>query len=38
VLLVTHDPMAAAHADRVLALRDGRLVEHEPDRLAVAAQ
>lgn len=38
VLLVTHDPMAAAHADRVLALRDGRLVEHQPDRLAVAAQ
>jgi putative ABC transport system ATP-binding protein len=38
VLLVKHDPMAAAHADRVLALRDGRLVEHEPDRLAVAAQ
>jgi len=38
VLLVTHDPMAAAHADRVLALRDGRLVEHEPDRLAVVAQ
>jgi len=31
VLLVTHDPQAAAYADRVLALRDGRLVEHEPD-------
>jgi putative ABC transport system ATP-binding protein len=38
VLLVTHDPRAAAHADRVLALRDGRLVEHEPDRLAFAVR
>jgi putative ABC transport system ATP-binding protein len=36
VLLVTHDPRAAVHADRVRALRDGRLVEYEPDRLAVA--
>ncbi len=25
VLLVTHDPLAAAAADRVLTLRDGRL-------------
>lgn len=32
VLLVTHDPRAAAFADRVHALRDGRLVEYEPDR------
>jgi putative ABC transport system ATP-binding protein len=31
VLLVTHDPQAAAFADRVLALRDGRLVDYEPD-------
>jgi putative ABC transport system ATP-binding protein len=31
VLLVTHDPRAAAFADRVHALRDGRLVEYEPD-------
>lgn len=31
VLLVTHDPRAAAFADRVHALRDGRLVEHAPD-------
>ena len=31
VLLVTHDPQAAALADRVLALRDGRLVEYLPD-------
>jgi putative ABC transport system ATP-binding protein len=29
-LLVTHDPQAAAFADRVHALRDGRLVDHEP--------
>ncbi len=36
VLLVTHDPRAVVHADRVLALRDGRLVEYEPERLAVA--
>jgi putative ABC transport system ATP-binding protein len=32
VVLVTHDPQAASFADRVFALRDGRLVEHEPDR------
>jgi putative ABC transport system ATP-binding protein len=32
VLLVTHDPRAAAFADYVHALRDGRLVEYEPDR------
>ena len=31
VLLVTHDPQAAAFADRVLTLRDGRLVESMPD-------
>jgi len=28
VLLATHDPQAATFADRVLALRDGRLVKH----------
>jgi putative ABC transport system ATP-binding protein len=28
VVLVSHDPMAAHYADRVLALRDGRLVEY----------
>jgi putative ABC transport system ATP-binding protein len=32
VLLVTHDPRAAAFADHVHALCDGRLVEYEPDR------
>jgi putative ABC transport system ATP-binding protein len=30
VLLVTHDPQAAAYADSVHALRDGRLVAYEP--------
>jgi putative ABC transport system ATP-binding protein len=30
MLLVTHDPQAARFAHRVHALRDGRLVEHEP--------
>jgi putative ABC transport system ATP-binding protein len=32
VLLVTHDPNAAAFADRVFALRDGRLVDYEPSQ------
>ncbi|HYB22968.1 MAG TPA: ABC transporter ATP-binding protein, partial [Solirubrobacteraceae bacterium] len=31
VLMVTHDPRAAAHADRVHTLRDGVLVEYAPD-------
>lgn len=30
VLLVTHDPEAAAYADRVHTLRDGRLSETSP--------
>ena len=39
MLLVTHDPQAAAFADRVDALHDGRLVEYEPDPgLACPAQ
>jgi putative ABC transport system ATP-binding protein len=33
VLLVTHDPQATTFADRVLALRDGRLVDYEPDEV-----
>lgn len=33
VLLATHDPQAAAFADRVLELRDGRLKEFEPERV-----
>ncbi len=32
VVLVSHDPMAGDYADRVLALRDGRLAEHMADR------
>jgi putative ABC transport system ATP-binding protein len=32
VMLVTHDPRAAAYADRVHALLDGKLVDYEPDR------
>jgi len=31
VVLVTHDPQAARYADRVLTLRDGRLLEEEPE-------
>jgi len=30
-MIVTHDPMAAAYADRALALRDGRLSEYVGD-------
>jgi putative ABC transport system ATP-binding protein len=30
VILVTHDPQAAAFADRVYTLRDGRLTDHQP--------
>jgi putative ABC transport system ATP-binding protein len=33
VLLVTHDPQAAAFADRVHALRDGRLCDHRPGEI-----
>ncbi|GAB3868082.1 ABC transporter ATP-binding protein [Dactylosporangium cerinum] len=28
IVMVTHDPVAAAHADRVLFLADGRIVDH----------
>lgn len=31
VVLVSHDPQAAAYADSVHALRDGKLVGYEPD-------
>jgi putative ABC transport system ATP-binding protein len=31
MLLVTHDPQAAAFADRAEALSDGRIVDHDPD-------
>jgi putative ABC transport system ATP-binding protein len=33
ILLVTHDPQATAFADRVLALRDGRVVAFRADEL-----
>jgi putative ABC transport system ATP-binding protein len=33
VVLVSHDPLAARYADRVLALSDGKLAEYEPDTL-----
>jgi putative ABC transport system ATP-binding protein len=36
-VLVTHDPQAAAYADRVHTLRDGRLVDYEPDPLLASA-
>ncbi len=35
VLLATHDPQAAAFADQVHELRDGRLCEYLPDHLLV---
>jgi putative ABC transport system ATP-binding protein len=31
VLLVTHDPQATLFADRVLALRDGRITDYRPE-------
>ena len=34
VVMVTHDPRAAAYADRVLFLADGRLVQELPDPTA----
>ncbi|AHH99178.1 ABC transporter ATP-binding protein [Kutzneria viridogrisea] len=40
VIMVTHDPVAAAHADRVLFLADGQLVGHldRPTPAEVAAR
>jgi putative ABC transport system ATP-binding protein len=32
VVLVSHDPQAAAYADRVLALRDGKLIGYDPEQ------
>jgi putative ABC transport system ATP-binding protein len=32
IVLVSHDPLAAGYADRVLSLCDGRLQDYEPDR------
>jgi putative ABC transport system ATP-binding protein len=34
IVLVSHDPLAASYADRVLALRDGKLGDYQADRLA----
>jgi putative ABC transport system ATP-binding protein len=33
-VIVSHDPMAAAYADRTLTLRDGKLCDYEQDRVA----
>ncbi len=38
LLLATHDQQAAAYADRVHELRDGRLRAYAPDRTPVAAE
>jgi putative ABC transport system ATP-binding protein len=35
LLLATHDPQAAAFADQVHELRDGRLTEYRPDHMPV---
>ncbi len=31
VVMVTHDPLVAAHADRIILLGDGRIVEDKPN-------
>jgi putative ABC transport system ATP-binding protein len=36
ILLVTHEPDIAAHADRLISFRDGCVVADEPTRKAVA--
>jgi putative ABC transport system ATP-binding protein len=30
IAMVTHDPIAASHADRILFLADGRVVDDRP--------
>jgi ABC-type bacteriocin/lantibiotic exporter with double-glycine peptidase domain len=37
VILITHRPASLALADRVLVMRDGRLVEGEPHARAAGA-
>ena len=32
IVIVTHDPTAAAYADRVIFLADGRIVDEMPSR------
>ncbi len=31
VVMVTHDPLVAAHADRIVSLADGRIVDDKPN-------
>ncbi len=33
IILITHDPEVAAHADRIILIRDGKLVEHGREAL-----
>jgi putative ABC transport system ATP-binding protein len=35
VMLVTHDARVARYADRILAMRDGRLTEHDPEAVQI---
>jgi putative ABC transport system ATP-binding protein len=37
IVLVSHDPLAASYADRVLALRDGQLIDYDPTQGLAAA-
>jgi putative ABC transport system ATP-binding protein len=37
IVLVSHDPLAASYADRVLALRDGQLIDYDPVQGLAAA-